>query len=174
MFLKDVCMRKWNVPVCLMTLFLAACANNPANRPVSSGAADPVQQPVSTVQPAVQREDRAVAAVDEKNSVFFASSSAALDALAEQALREHAARIKVEPNQVVRLVGHTDDLGSRAYNLAIAEQRVNAVYGFLRRAGVPARQLRRSGSAGDLADKSCESAECRAKKRRVELVYPAP
>ena len=87
---------------------------------------------------------------------------------------QHATRIKAEPGLVVRLVGHTDDLGSRAYNLAIAEQRVNAVYGFLRRAGVPIRQLRRSGAAGDIAGKSCESTECRAKKRRVELVYPAP
>lgn len=152
---------------------LAACSGKPAVVASSEAPATAVPQ-AKPVVPAGQRDAQLIAAVDEKNSVFFASSSAALDALAEQQLRQHATRIKAEPTLVVRLVGHTDDLGSRAYNLAIAEQRVNAVYGFLRRAGVPARQLRRSGSAGDLADKSCDSAECRAKKRRVELVYPAP
>ena len=167
-------MYKRNIPVWLLTLVLTACATSPASGPASSSAPATSIQPASASQPVVEREDRALAAVDEKNSIFFASSSAALDAVAEQQLRQHATRIKAEPGLVVRLVGHTDDLGSRAYNLAIAEQRVNAVYGFLRRAGVPIRQLRRSGAAGDIAGKSCESAECRAKKRRVELVYPAP
>lgn len=166
---------RYVVACCIGVLFggLAACGGRPAVVAAPEAPALPVSQTKQAV-PTGQHDAQLIAAVDEKNSVFFASSSAALDALAEQALREHAARIKAEPGLVVRLVGHTDDLGSRAYNLAIAEQRVNAVYGFLRRAGVPARQLRRSGAAGDIAGKSCESAECRAKKRRVELVYPAP
>ena len=160
---------------CWWILFgsLAACGGRPAvvASPEAPGASLPQEKPGMS---ASQREAQLIAAVDEKNSVFFASSSAVLDAEAEQKLQQHVLRIKGDSKLVVRLLGHTDDLGSRAYNMAIAEQRVNAVYGFLRRAGVPIRQLHRSGRAGDIGGKSCDSAECRAKMRRVELIYPAP
>jgi len=113
-----------------------------------------------------------IAAVDNENSVFFASGVTTVDAQGEQILQRHAQRLKADPKLVVVLTGHTDDQGSRSYNLAIAEQRVNAVFQVLRRYGVPAIQLRRYGVGEEMASRSCSSAECRKSMRRVELVYP--
>lgn len=160
---------------CWWILFgsLSACGGRPVAVASQGEVVSQLAQEKAGVSVA-QREAQLIATVDEKNSVFFASSSVVLNAEAEQKMQQHVLRIKADPKLVVSLVGHTDDLGSRAYNMAIAEQRVNAVYGFLRRAGVPIRQLRRSGGASDIGAKSCDSAECRAKMRRVELIYPAP
>ena len=110
-------------------------------------------------------------AVDRENSVFFPPSGTTLDAKSRQKLRDHAARLKADPSRSVTLIGHTDDLGSPSYNLAIAEQRVNAVFNFLRAQGVPVMQLRRYGMGSEAVDKGCRSTECRALMRRVELDY---
>lgn len=159
-------MRLFLVCWAVLVTGLSACGGRPAE------VAPPVQPaPVKSVE---HPDAALIAAVNEKNSVFFATSSAVVDADGLQKLQAHALQIKANPKWVVGLLGYTDDLGSRAYNLAIAEQRVNAVYGVLRRAGVPIRQLRRNGGASDIGSKTCESIECRAKMRRVELVYPTP
>lgn len=157
----------------LSLCWLSACTSQPPlakTTPAVAQTASPVA--AESAESRAVAEARAIAAVDSDNSVFFASGATTVDALGEQQLQVHAQRLKADPKLVVVLTGHTDDQGSRAYNLAIAEQRVNAVFQVLRRYGVPAIQLRRYGVGEEMASRACASAECRKQMRRVELVYP--
>ena len=70
------------------------------------------------------------------------------------------------------LTAHADDSGSRNYNLAIAEDRLMAVYKLLRSYGVPAKQIRRNRINGAKRPQACQSAVCQLQMRRVELIYP--
>lgn len=151
----------------LLALALAGCASapNPSQKDVAN-----VDQQAESVADA-KREERAIAAVNAENSVFFSSNSALVDARAKDTLSRHAERLKASPKQKVLLVGFTDDRGSSAYNNAIAEMRVNAVYKALREFGVKPRQLRRYSAGGEKNSTACVSDECRALMRRVELDY---
>lgn len=107
----------------------------------------------------------------EGNAVFFASGATQVDAAGEARLRRHAARLKEDPKLDVTLVGHTDNLGSSAYNLAIAEQRAAAVARMLQAMGVGRRQIRHYGVGDEKGGPTCRSAACRQQKRRVDLIY---
>ena len=112
-----------------------------------------------------------MATVDGQNSLFFASDSSDIDAAGRARLQAHAQRLLGDPRLIVTLTGHSDDVGSPAYNLALAEQRINAVHQVLREQGVPARQLRRYAVGQEKVPALCRTAECRRRMRRVDLVF---
>lgn len=159
----------------LLAITLSACSSLPSATSTAAGG-DDAQQPAASsaakgISPPPVSEKTLMAAVNLENSVFFPSSVTVVDDAGRRLLLGHAERLKSNPDLQVTLVGHTDDLGSPSYNLAIAEQRVNAVYAILRRAGVPLTQIRRYGVGSEQVDRACKSAECRRKMRRVELIY---
>lgn len=87
-------------------------------------------------------------------------------------LKTHASRLKADVSLVVTLIGHTDHLGSRAYNQAVCEERLDSVVEVLRSLGVPKRQMRRIALGNEKSNAAqCSSEECRQAMRRVELVY---
>jgi outer membrane protein OmpA-like peptidoglycan-associated protein len=65
--------------------------------------------------------------------------------------------------------GHTDDVGSEAYNQKLSERRATAVRDYLVQAGLPAEILSVTGHGKALPLVSGRSEEARAKNRRVEL-----
>lgn len=160
--------------VCLLlSCLLSACAVRPAVPPPAAVPAAPAAAVPKRPEKLPERPDEAqiIAAVDAKENLFFVQGSAELDAAANQALAQHALRLKANPRQVVTLVGHADDLGSPAYDLAIAERRVQAVYKALRGLGVGATQLRSYSVGSEKLSLACRSETCRRRMRRVELVY---
>ena len=162
------------VAAALSLLTLAGCA---AQKPTvetpkaqvatQTAAAEPAPQPSE----APRTDAQVIAAVDRPNSIFFARGSAEIDATGKAALQAHALRLKDNPKLRVSLIGHTDDQGSRAYNLAIADRRVQAVYAELRRLGVQAMQMKRSSMGIEKLSKSCISEDCRRLMRRVEIDF---
>lgn len=141
--------------------------SNEAPPPVIAVVAAPTTESISPVVP----EGQAMIAVATENNVFFALRSATVDAADREKLRQHADRLKSNRRERVLLVGHSDDQGSRNYNLAITEERIMAVQKLLRSYGVSARQIRRNriGSVKPLVP--CATKECQQQMRRVELVY---
>lgn len=119
-----------------------------------------------------ESEAQIIAAIDPAGSLFFAPGDATIDEAGEDFLRRQAERLKAEPRTVVTLIGYSDDLGSRAYDLAIAEQRVSQVFARLQALGVPVRQIRRYSVGIELTRAACRSPACRALMRRVEFKYP--
>lgn len=171
---------KYGIAGCglLAALVLAGCATQPLP-PAATGPELPEPAPSATapapvtptISPAVVAEAKVIAAVDGENSIFFASAQTDVDQPGKHKLRVHAARLKEDRKLRVRLVGYTDNQGSRSYNIALAERRVRAVYDLLRKFGVSSLQLRHRSVGGEMANKSCRSAECRNLMRRVELQY---
>jgi OOP family OmpA-OmpF porin len=65
--------------------------------------------------------------------------------------------------------GHTDDVGSDAYNLKLSERRAQAVRDYLVKAGLPAEIVTVEGHGKSLPLVPGNSEAARAKNRRVEL-----
>lgn len=157
---------------------LAACQTLPSASPERPAPAQSTA-PQATARAAAPadaapspQEQRVIAAVDNENSVFFATGASELDAAARQRLQRHAQRLLGDGRLTVTLTGHSDDQGSPAFNLALAEQRINAVFAALREQGVPARQMRRYALGQEKVPAVCKTTECRRRMRRVDLVYP--
>jgi outer membrane protein OmpA-like peptidoglycan-associated protein len=80
-------------------------------------------------------------AADVPNTVNFAFDSAQLDAEAQAALRRQADWIRQFPEVRFRVYGHTDLVGSDAYNKALGLRRANAVVAFLSSQGISRSRL---------------------------------
>ena len=75
-----------------------------------------------------------------------------------------------EYNQtMIEVVGHTDNIGSDAYNLQLSKQRADAVAAYLQAQGVQSVRIQTlgAGKAYPIADNSTEAG--RAQNRRVEI-----
>ena len=108
----------------------------------------------------------------EDNNVFFERGLTVVKDTEKEKLRQHAQRLKQNPKNYVTLTGYSDDLGSRNYKLAIAEERLAAVSKLLRSYGASPSQIRRNRSASVKNPPSCSTDDCLRMRRRVELVYP--
>ena len=89
-----------------------------------------------------------------------------LDSVNAQAnyLREH-------PSARILLAGHTDESGSREYNIALGERRANTVAEVIRMAGVNQEQLRVVSYGKERPANLGHDEQSRAQNRRVELTY---
>jgi peptidoglycan-associated lipoprotein len=63
--------------------------------------------------------------------VFFAYDSAVLSPIATQTLDRQAAWLKQYQDIVLTVEGHTDERGTREYNLALGDRRANSVKNYL-------------------------------------------
>ncbi len=68
--------------------------------------------------------------------VFFAYDSAVLSPIASQTLDRQAAWMKEYPAIFLTVEGHTDERGTREYNLALGDRRANAVKNYLVALGI--------------------------------------
>jgi OOP family OmpA-OmpF porin len=100
----------------------------------------------------------------------FAFDSSTIEPQYYDELNEVAARLKqVGPDVPIRIDGHTDSVGSDAYNQALSERRARAVHDFLVKAGVPDAQIETRGFGESQPAYSNADAEGRAGNRRTEL-----
>ena len=83
-------------------------------------------------------------------------------------LRVHATYLLAHPDASIKLVGHTDQRGSLAYNQALGAQRVQSVRAYFLKQGIPASQIQ-VASEGPATSRHSEPAM--AKCRRVDIDY---
>lgn len=82
--------------------------------------------------------------------------------------------INAYPNSRVVIIGHTDNVGSEMANQNLSLARATAVRNYLESTGTSASQMQVYGRGATQPIASNESAEGRAKNRRVEVfIYPA-
>lgn len=74
------------------------------------------------------------------------------------------------PNTEAKLVGHTDSVGSRAFNQKLSERRAASVAQYLESHDVDQNRLKVSGRSKDQPVASNATEEGRAKNRRVEMI----
>lgn len=101
--------------------------------------------------------------------VNFDFDKATIRADASNILEEAAEILKDEPDIDVSVDGHTDAVGSDAYNERLSQRRAQAVRDHLVRLGVSADRLRTRGFGESQPVASNETEEGRGQNRRVEL-----
>ena len=101
--------------------------------------------------------------------VNFQKNSSILLAGGKSVLDDAAATLRLNPDIVVEVAGHSDSAGSAEYNVWLSDRRAKSVRNYLIDRGANARNLsaRGYGEAEPLADN--ETAQGRARNRRVEL-----
>jgi len=102
--------------------------------------------------------------------VHFQLNSGKLTGESQSILDQVAASIKARRDiKSIRVVGHTDSTGDRDYNQRLSEQRAKAVADYLVGQGVAEATLSSAGMGEDDPSADNNTAEGRAKNRRVEL-----
>ena len=88
-------------------------------------------------------------ASEVQSTVNFAFNSAQLDANAMETLKVQAQWIRQFPEVKFKVYGHTDLVGSRAYNKRLGLRRANAVVAFLATQGISRSRLQAVASFGE-------------------------
>jgi peptidoglycan-associated lipoprotein len=103
--------------------------------------------------------------------VYFDYDAAKIDPQYAGLLRAHANYIFSTPGVQVRLEGHSDERGTREYNLALGDRRSQAVKRFLMAEGAPAARIRTLSYGEERPANPDHSEYAWSENRRVELVY---
>jgi peptidoglycan-associated lipoprotein len=116
-------------------------------------------------------QQQALAALTSKSIIYFAYDSSEIRPEYVEVVAAHAAYLAKYPAARVRLEGHTDERGSREYNIGLGERRAQAVRKALMLQGVGESQLTTVsyGEERPAADGSDEAAY--TQNRRVEIVH---
>lgn len=103
--------------------------------------------------------------------IYFDTNRSEIKPASKPALVEIAKLLKKQSALNLHVVGHTDNVGGYAFNMALSKRRADAVVGALQNEyGIPASRLTANGVAylAPVASNTTEAG--RAKNRRVELV----
>jgi outer membrane protein OmpA-like peptidoglycan-associated protein len=102
-------------------------------------------------------------------NVFFATGSYELKPESKVELNEVVEFLNNNPAVRIMLEGHTDNVGSEAYNTELSENRAKSVYKYLVNQGVDARRLEYKGYGFSQPVYTNETEEGRAGNRRTEM-----
>ena len=148
------------------------CPGTPANTPVHHNGCPIKEYPAAPKSPepepapAPQIE---VIVLSDLGEVLFAFDSAELTEAARARLRDVGGRLQGADVIEIKVQGHTDSVGSDAYNQGLSERRARSVADFLVAQGVPASKLSTEGfgESRPVADNATDAG--RAQNRRVEI-----
>jgi outer membrane protein OmpA-like peptidoglycan-associated protein len=104
----------------------------------------------------------------------FETGSATVKPGLRQSLLRVADVLRANPGSYVSIIGHTDNVGSAAFNQALSERRAYAVRNELVLAGVPPSSMFTIGRGFSEPRADNATADGRAANRRVELVITRP
>jgi OOP family OmpA-OmpF porin len=111
-----------------------------------------------------------VEAVISLDGVYFDFDKATLKPEAMSVLNQAAALLDKHERVVVEVAGHTDSVGSEAYNQGLSMRRADAVRDYLVSKGVKASRLSAKGYGESQPVASNDTDAGRAENRRVELI----
>lgn len=106
--------------------------------------------------------------------VNFAFDSAALTPSAEALLDPVAKALTDDPDLKIGIEGHTDNVGSDAYNLRLSRERANSVAQYLLANGVRDSQIHTQGFGEQKPIASNDTEHGRLVNRRVEIIVEQP
>jgi len=115
--------------------------------------------------------------LDDPNSplsnrvVYFEYDSSTVRQEDIATLEAHAAYLGENVNVTIRLIGHTDERGSREYNLALGERRALAIRQILMLQGASVKQFQVTSFGEERAEVEGHSEAEWQQNRRVELNY---
>lgn len=145
------------------------CPDTPKGTAVDHMGCPLPQYPPSTpkVEPPVSAPE--VITLDDQGQVLFAFDSAELSATAQQRLQALLPKLSDPSVASVRVVGHTDSVGSDAYNQGLSERRAASVAQYLIAQGLAPNKVTSQGRGESEPIADNETDQGRAQNRRVEL-----
>jgi len=161
-------------------LALAGCAGKSAVKPATDNA--PAASAVGSGQTsgdasgtattgATGEGGVAAAAQAETGIIYFDFDSSEIRPEFVDVVASQARRIRGNASVRVRLEGHTDERGSREYNIGLGERRAQSVRRALLLQGVAEAQLATVSYGEERPAVAGSGEEAWAKNRRVEIVY---
>tara|TARA_R110001592_G_scaffold93088_1_gene270551 strand:+ start:10269 stop:10913 length:645 start_codon:yes stop_codon:yes gene_type:complete len=123
---------------------------------------------------AQQAQDAAMkeqAALREIRTFYFDFDQATIKTDSRAALAAHAAFLSSNPSVKIVLEGHTDERGTKGYNMALGERRANAVQQFLVVNGVSKAQIEVVSYGEERAANSAHNESAWAQNRRAYIEY---
>jgi len=161
---------------CLGLLVLAACASTSTTKPgvedksvgaESTGAG----APGGVEGKALSGAEKTAADLLNQRRVHFAFDSSSIDDENRAIIEAHAKYLLANKNVKVVLEGHTDERGTREYNLALGERRAKAVERMMKVLGVSSDRIK-TVSYGEEKPIAMDHNEAAwALNRRVEIIY---
>jgi len=159
---------------------LAACSSTNLDQP----AGDRATAPGSTGQPGGATAQSRVAPVAAQQNagdaagpagiarlVYFDYDSHAIRPEFQALLESHAKFLRSSTSRRIVIEGHTDERGGREYNLALGQQRSDAVRRTLGLLGVPATQVEAISFGEEKPAANGPDETAWAKNRRAEIAY---
>ncbi len=141
------------------------CPDTPANTPVEHHGCPLPQypasvKPVEVVQPEV---------ITLPGDVLFAFNKSDLTPSAQSQLDALMGKLQGADVVSIKVIGHTDSVGSDTYNQALSERRASSVAAYLLSQGLDPNKLTSEGKGKSQPVADNDTEEGRAKNRRVEL-----
>ncbi len=106
-----------------------------------------------------------------QRTVYFDYDTSEIRPQYADLLRVHAGYLFNDPGARVMLEGHTDERGTRDYNLALGDRRSDAIKRYLIAEGVPPERISTLSYGEERPDDPGHGESAWSKNRRVELVY---
>ena len=106
-----------------------------------------------------------------KRVVFFDFDESVILDQDRPILEAHAQYLSQNPGAAVTLEGHTDERGTREYNLALGEQRSTSVRQYMSLLGAGGQQIRTVSYGEERPAALGHNEEAWAQNRRVEIIY---
>ena len=131
----------------------------PRSEPVAVAAPAPAPVPVPVIP----------AKSTFASDALFDFDKSELKPEGKKALDELIGKIKSVDLQLAIAVGHTDSVGSEAYNLALSTRRAESVKSYMVSQGLPANKITTVGKGESQPVASNDTAQGRAKNRRVDI-----
>lgn len=173
-----------------VSLALGACAGGPEPTPETPMPADrsepaPERRDEAPQFTAEQLNQRGLLGISKEErgkfldpssplstrTVYFEFDSSRIQSRFSEVLAAHANYLAEHPDVRLRLEGHTDERGTREYNVALGERRAESVEKALVLGGAAASQLSTLSFGEERPAELGSSEAAYAKNRRVELIY---
>jgi peptidoglycan-associated lipoprotein len=157
---------------------LAGCSSTPLNDvPVENKSAQPTApaapQAQSQVAPVTTGADQGTNQGPQNVAriIYFDFDSNMIKPEYQPIVEGHARFLRANPGAHIFIEGHTDERGSREYNLALGQRRSEAVRNALKLLGVQDSQMEAVSFGKEKPVDPASNEEAWAKNRRAEIVY---
>lgn len=147
---------------------IARAAAAPAAAPAAPRAATPAA-PAAAPRPAPAPQPPAATKVTYAADAFFDFNKSVLKPEGKAKLDDLVGKVKGINLEVVIAVGHTDNVGSDAYNQKLSVARAESVKAYLVSKGIEKNRVYTEGKGEKQPVADNKTAEGRAKNRRVEI-----
>jgi OmpA-OmpF porin, OOP family len=108
--------------------------------------------------------------IELRQAVYFKTAKAVIMPRSFGLLDEVAAALGARPTMQVRIEGHTDSRGSRAYNLRLSQARADSVKAYLVGKGIGSDRMEAKGYGPEQPIDNNKTAAGRERNRRVEFM----